>query len=301
VIERRPLGQTGFEVSVLGLGGAELGYDAVEPAEVDRMLGVAREVGVNVIDTAAAYRDSEEKIGAALEAHRSDLHLFTKCGPNWSPAALRRDIENSLARLRTDRLELVQLWAAPLDVLRQGEAIEVLERARIEGLACAIGYSGDGEAARFAVESGRFDAVQMSVNIADQEALAGAVPAALARGMGVVAKRALANVAWRIGQGPDNDHGDAYWDKLGYASEYQRRLAILDYPFLRRPLAEAAAMALRFVTALPEIATALVGTTRPERLRENATAVGGMLGPDLVDGIRERWRERALPNWTGCE
>ena len=171
-VEQRALGRTGLVVGALGLGGAELGYDNVPASQVDAMLGEALDLGITVIDSAAAYRDSEAKIGAALRNRpRERFHLFTKCGPDWRPDALARDIDESLRRLGTDHVDLLQLWAAPLDVLCRGDAAAVLEAAKQAGKARLIGYSGDGPPAAYAVESEVFDVLQTSVNVADQEAI----------------------------------------------------------------------------------------------------------------------------------
>src|SRR5438445_279094 len=80
VIGKRVLGKTNLEVSVLGFGAAEIGYEDTSPSLVDRLLGVALDGGLNVIDTAECYRDSEDKIGRALVGRRKDCFVFTKCG-----------------------------------------------------------------------------------------------------------------------------------------------------------------------------------------------------------------------------
>src|SRR5262249_50419222 len=101
---------------------------------------------------------------------------------DWRPGSLLRSIERSLARPRTDHVDLIQLHSCSLAELRKGDVIEALERARERGLARDIGYSGDGEAARHAVECGRFDTLQTSVSLADQEAIDLTLPLTRARG-----------------------------------------------------------------------------------------------------------------------
>ena len=163
-MEQRRLGRTEIVASVLGFGGSEIGYQGVSGRTVARLLGSALDAGLNVIDTAECYEDSESLIGKAIGSRRQDFYLFTKCGhaggwsrADWRQAPLLASIERRLRRLATDYLDLIQLHSCSLDDLRKGDAIEALERARERGWARYIGYSGDGEAARYAAECGRFD------------------------------------------------------------------------------------------------------------------------------------------------
>src|SRR5262249_52544795 len=155
------------------------------------------------------YDDSESLIGRALAERRKDVYVYTKCGhadgwgrASWRPAAILSSIERSLKRLETDYVDLIQLHSCSLAELRRGDAITAVEQARDRGLARYIGYSGDGDAARFAVDCGRFDTLQTSISIADQEAIELVLPSARARRMGVIAKRPIANVAWRHAKKP---------------------------------------------------------------------------------------------------
>ena len=296
-MERRRLGGTDMDVSPLGFGGSEIGYESVSPATVSRLLSAALDAGLNVIDTAECYVDSEALIGAAVRGRRRDVFLFTKCGHprgfgagDWRPTSLLQSIERSLERLRTEAVDLVQLHSCDEAELRRGDAISALETARTRGMTRYIGYSGDGAAARYAVESGRFDTLQISVSIADQEALDDVLPLARRRGIGVIAKRPLANAAWRTGKKPSS----------GYHHEYWRRLRQLDYDFLRGPLSESIATALRFTLSVAGVHTAIVGTTDPERWQQNAALLGqGPLPKREIDAIRRRWREVATAGWTG--
>jgi aryl-alcohol dehydrogenase-like predicted oxidoreductase len=296
-VERRRLGRTDMVASVLGFGGSEIGYQRVSVRTVTRLLGTALDAGLNVIDTAECYDESEVLIGRALGARRAGCHLFTKCGhaqgwgrPDWRPGPLLAGIERSLRRLQTDHVDLVQLHSCSLAVLRRGDAIAALEQARARGLTRYIGYSGDGEAARFAVECGRFDTLQTSVNLADQEALDLTLPRARERAMGVIAKRPLANVAWTHARKPADSYYQTYWS----------RLRALGYPFLRDDPATAVGTALRFTLSAPGVHTAIVGTTRPERWPANAALLEeGALPRQAFDAIRARWREVARDSWAG--
>lgn len=296
-MERRQFGKTDMKVSVLGFGGAEIGFEGATPEVVSRLLHDALDAGLNVIDTAECYVNSEELIGQAVAGRRNDFYLFTKCGHpdnpaqgDWRPESLLRSIERSLKRLRTDRVDLVQLHSCSEAELRKGDVIAALEEAKKRGHTRYIGYSGDSSAARYAIECGRFDTLQTSVSIADQESLDLVLPLARERNLGVIAKRPIANAAWRSGQKPANAYHHAYWD----------RLQKLDYDFLRGDLARAVGIALRFTLSVPGVHTAIVGTTKPGRWRENAALLeAGPLPPQQFEAIRARWREVADATWIG--
>jgi aryl-alcohol dehydrogenase-like predicted oxidoreductase len=284
-------------VSVLGFGGSEIGYQRVSRRTVGRLLDGALDAGLNVIDTAECYEDSEELIGGAVAARRREFYLFTKCGHgrgwgrgDWRPAALLASIERSLKRLATDHLDLIQLHSCSRQELGKGDVIGALERARERGLTRYIGYSGDAEAARYAIECGRFDTLQTSVSIADQEALDLTLPLARTREVGIIAKRPLANAAWRYARKPAEPYYQTYWS----------RLRALDYPFLRKTSEASAATALRFTLAVAGVHTAIVGTTKPERWSQNAAHLeAGALPAQEFEAIRARWREAAQASWGG--
>lgn len=294
-MESRKLGRTDMTVSVLGFGGSEIGYQRASGRTVAKLLGSALDAGLNVIDTAECYEDSEELIGKAVGDRRRDFYLFTKCGHGrgwgkgeWRPEALLKSIERSLERLRTDCVDLVQLHSCSLAELRKGEVMTALERARERGMTRYVGYSGDSAAARYAIESGRFDTLQTSVSIADQEALDLTLPLARRKRMGVIAKRPIANAAWRYTRRPES-----------YYADYWMRLRKLDYPFLRDDRV-AVATALGFTLSVPGVHTAIVGTTKPTRWQENAALLErGALPKKEFDGIRARWRTVAEPSWEG--
>lgn len=296
-MEKRTLGKTGMEVSVLGFGGAEIGYQGVPLERAQELLNKALDAGLNVIDTAECYRISEELIGRAVGHRRKEYFLFTKCGhasgfdlPDWDPKMLEQQIDRSLQRLQTDAVDLLQLHSCSKDVLEKGDVIHVLEKARDAGKTRFIGYSGDGEDAVYAVQSGRFDTLQTSINIADQEAIGLTLPMAQEKQMGVIAKRPIANAAWKTGTKPQDAYHHEYWE----------RLRKLDYAFLKEDVTNAISIALRFTLACPGVATAIVGTSNPDRWAANARLLeSGALSSEEVQMIRDRWLEVAGSDWVG--
>ena len=282
---------------MLGFGGSEIGFERTDAGTVGRMLGEALDAGLNVIDTAECYGESEALIGAALAGRRGQCYLFTKCGhyagtgrDDWRPASLEQSITRSLARLRTDHVDLLQLHSCPEDELRRGAVLTVLERARERGLTRFVGYSGDNAAAVYALSTGRFDVLQTSLSVADHEALTLTLPAARAANLGVIAKRPIANAAWRDGRRPDNAYHHVCWERL------QR----LRYPFLERSVTESIGVALRFTASITGVHTLIVGTTKPGRWGENAALMAaGALSSAEMHAIQARWREVADASWTG--
>lgn len=300
-LERRQFGKTDMKVALLGFGGSEIGHERTDQAVVDKLLNSALDAGLNVIDTAARYLESEVAIGKAIGGRRKDFYLFTKCGhapdgDDWLKENILKSLDRSLQRLKTDCIDLFQLHTCSLDTLKKGECIEAMEEAKKSGKVRYIGYSGDSKAARFVVESGRFDALQTSCNIADQECIELTLPLAQEKGMGVIAKRPIANVAWRHDEQPKN----------GYHVEYWRRLQELAYPWAvgdaRRKEGPDGTVgtAMRFTAMQPGVSVLIVGTTKPERWKENAALLeAGPLTKELHDAIRARWKEASKPEWVG--
>jgi len=293
-MEKRILGKTGMNVTVLGYGSAEIGFRGVPEETVERLINGALDAGLNVIDTAECYIDSEEKIGKVVSHRRNEYFLFTKCGhdkdsDHWNPRKMAEQIDRSLQRLKTDRVDLLQLHSCTEEQLRQGDVIDVVKRARDAGKTRFIGYSGDGQAALYAVQSGIFDTLQISVSIADQEALDLVLPFAQAKGMGVIAKRPIANAVWKESSKPA-EYYQPYWERLHQ----------LDYDFLRTNSGRDVATALRFTLSADGVHTAIVGTTKPERWKQNAALLqGAPLDRERFNAIRSRWKSVAAPDWVG--
>ncbi len=297
-METRQLGKTDMQVSVLGFGGVEI--DGASLADVEQLLGSALDAGINVIDTAECYGDSEDLIGRAVASRRSDYYLFTKCGhaagdelpdyPDWDPRLLTASIERSLRRLRTDHVDLLQLHSCSLDVLRKGDVIKVLEKAKREGKTRYIGYSGDNEDARYAIHTGVFDALQTSVSIADQQEIDFTIPAAREKDMGVIAKRPIAEAVWLREHLEKNDYAYPYWE----------RLQTLKYDFLESGSATSIATALRFTLSVPSVDVAILGTRSSEHMRQNIAMLNvGNLAADEFNAIRALWEQRADQHWLG--
>jgi aryl-alcohol dehydrogenase-like predicted oxidoreductase len=291
-MEARPLGGSGLWVSALGLGAGAIGGADTTDDEVDRLVGGALDAGVTLVDTARSYGLSEERLGRALAGRRERLVLSTKVGygvpglPDWSGPCVTAGVEAALVRLRTDRIDLVHLHSCGMEVLEHGEVVEALARAVAAGKARVAAYSGEGEPLRWAVRSGAFGAVQCSVSLVDQGSLAGAVAEAHARGLGVLAKRALGNAPWRFEARPSEPDVAEAWDRF-------RALG------LGAPGGSWAETFARFAAHAPGVSSALVGTARPAHLAAAAAAVEkGPLEEARVGELRAAW-ERAGRGWAG--
>lgn len=295
-MEYRELGKTGMKVSALGFGGSEIG-SSVDAQTVEKLLGSALDAGLNLIDTAACYGRSEELIGETVAHRRSDFFLFSKCGhasgfstPDWSVETIEASIDRSLKRLKTDYIDVMQLHSCSVEILQQGDVIEAVQRAKQSGKVRFVGYSGDRDAAKWAVESGVFDTLQTSINVADQSVLDDILPTAAAKGIGVIAKRPVANVAWQYDNTPTENYYVEYW----------KRLNQLKFHFTKAPVSDAVGVALRFTLFSPGVTTAIVGTTNPGRWQQNANYVDeGALRSEQYEELRARWKEVATPDWIG--
>jgi aryl-alcohol dehydrogenase-like predicted oxidoreductase len=146
MIERRPFGRTGHHSTVTLFGAAALARASQD--EADRALEVLLRHGVNHIDTAARYGDSELRIGPWMARHRPDFFLATKTGSRSAREA-REDLHRSLERLRVDHVDLIQLHSLghPDDwdqAMGPGGALEALVEARDQKLVRFIGVTGHG-------------------------------------------------------------------------------------------------------------------------------------------------------------
>ena len=270
------LGNTGMVVSRLGAGLAEIGEE-LTLEDIDQaglVLNVALDGGVNFLDTASSYFESEEMIGRTIAHRRDEFFLATKCGriPGgtsdelWTAEKIEETIGRSLSRLRTDHVDLLQLHSCGVDILERGEAVEALSNAKRAGKTRFIGYSGDNEAAAWAVESGLFDTLQTSFSLVDQQAHTRLFGLAKARGMGIIVKRPFANGAWGVETSPSAGLNF----NPNYADEYFRRSQLMAKmgPIPGAPN-HRILLALGFVMAHPEVDTAIVGTRTPTNMAAN--------------------------------
>jgi aryl-alcohol dehydrogenase-like predicted oxidoreductase len=291
-VPSRPLGRTGLAVSILGLGAGRIGGPETTEADVDRLLATALELGVNLVDTARSYGASEERLGRALQARRGAVLLSTKLGygvpgvPDWTGPAVEAGVDDALARLRTDVLDIVHLHSCPREVLERGEVVVALHRTVRAGKVRVGAYSGENDALDWAVRSGAFGAVQCSVSLVDQGVLSGAVPEAAARGLGVLAKRPLGNAPWRFEHRPDAPDVAEAWERFGALG--------LD------PAGESwDALAARFSAFAPGVSSILLGTASPGHLVSVARALAeGSLPPAVLASIHAAHARVGL-GWAG--
>lgn len=209
MIERIPFGRTGHASSRTIFGAAALGGMRQEKA--DEVLALVERYGINHIDTAASYGDSELRLAPWLKTHRNGVFLATKTGERTGSGA-RRELERSLERLETDAVDLIQMHnltdaAGWRIAMAPGGALEALAKAREEGLTRFIGVTGHGTYAAAmhlkSLEAFDFDSVLVPYNYsmrqqpqfaADLERL---IEACVERRVAVQTIKAIARRRWR--------------------------------------------------------------------------------------------------------
>jgi 1-deoxyxylulose-5-phosphate synthase len=295
-MRRRRLGRTGLEVSEISLGTVEIGMDygigaggtAARPSESEaaRLLERALDLGINFIDTARLYGESEAIIGRTLAARRREFILCSKVpsyyGRNLTPDELgdkvTASIHESLRSLKTDVIDIMMIHSGHAEVVVPAEVLSAMRDARQKGQIRWIGASVYGpEAASQAVASGAYDCMQVAFSILDRRLEAAFLHNAAALGVGVVARSVLLK---------------------GALTERYRHLPDSMAP-LRESVERLQSLAAHHGFSLPELAyryvlsrdvpqTALVGASS---VHEVECAVqftaGGALSPDLVRAIRE--------------
>src|SRR3954451_8885702 len=210
----RELGRTGLQVSEIGVGawgiggamivnGAPGSYGRADDAEAIQMLHWAFEQGINFVDTAPAYGfgHSEELIGQAVKGRRDKVIIETKVGEHhvngqqawdFSPAFVRRALDESLRRLQTDYVDLYVLHLPMGGGATVEQALEAIGTARDTGKARVVGASiYDNAMGLELIRSGQCAVIQQAINLLQPEAARELLPAAAAHGVGVVARQAL--------------------------------------------------------------------------------------------------------------
>ena len=299
-MELRELGKTGLKITPLGLGLAEIsrqdrmGGDTSAAATV---LNEALDNGINFLDTAACYGDTEALIGEIVSHRRDEYVLATKAGhavgdapdESWTPETIEHSIDRSLRLLQTDYVDIVQLHSCDVEVLERGDVIEAVVRAREAGKTRFASFSGDNEAAKWAVESGIFATLQTSYNVVEQHARTkGLFDMAQAADMGVILKRPVANGAWWKDESP-----------YPYADEYFRRSQMMKAagPF-EHDLDDKVRLVTGFALAEPAVTTIITGTHNVDHLKSNIDLVANHLPipDDTVRELHERF-EQVEDDW----
>ncbi|MEZ6065021.1 MAG: aldo/keto reductase [Planctomycetaceae bacterium] len=288
----RPLGRTGLDVTRLGYGSMGLrgpatwGVRTVSEADAERFLNTVLDAGTNFIDTAPDYGCCEERIGKYIAHRRDEFFLATKCGccpiqhpdhlevrHQWTRDVVRRNIEQSLTRMRTDHLDLVQFHGGDaLTLMREG-LIDLLLDYKRQGVVRHVGVSSSLPHLPGMIELGVFETFQIPYSCLAPEHHDWITRAAQT-GAGIIIRGGIAH------GGPDaeiqRDQLNAVWNATN-----------LDE--LRTDDMSRAELILRFTLSHPAVDTVIVGTCNEQHLRENlAAAERGPLPKSVVDQIGTR-------------
>jgi aryl-alcohol dehydrogenase-like predicted oxidoreductase len=300
-IETRPLGRTGADVTILGYGAMELRGQprgpAIDDEDAGRLLGAVLDGGINLIDTSIDYGRSEELIGRFLGHRRDEYFLASKCGCQLGdpPAGatppfahdfraqnIRAGIEQSLRRLGTDRLDLLQVHLSPSrEQLEVDETVETLLSLRDEGKVRFIGMSGTLPNLPDHIAMGVFDVFQIPYSAVQREH-EDLITAAADGGAGTLIRGGAARGApaedknWRHGPiGLSEGEGQRRWESSG-VEDLLGDMSRLEF-------------VLRFTLSHPGLSSTIVGTASMDHLRSNlAIAEKGPLPADLYDEAKGR-------------
>ncbi|MBI4556769.1 MAG: aldo/keto reductase [Candidatus Hydrogenedentes bacterium] len=294
-MKKRKLGRTGLEVSELALGGLFISSHGSVFEDARRAIRRAVELGVNYIDTAPGYRDSEEVLGKVLPEIDAPIILSTKLGGRPQPfqpqdrACLMRSVEESLRLLRRDSIDLLMIhepdrpgqydwWPDSEDF--NGPVVDLLADLKRQGI---IRYTGLGGTTAYEMprilRTGKFDVVLTAFNysLLWREAEHEVLPAAQALGMGIIIGSPLqqGGLARRY---DDEIESGAPWLSKPRRVQFRALYGFLDE--LGMPLAE---VALRFVLSNPNIACTLMGARSEDEVEKNiAYASRGPLTSDIL-------------------
>lgn len=302
-LPHRVLGRTEAEVSVLGYGAMELrgpeymGGPAISDEDAGRLLHELLDLGVNLVDTSIDYGQSEERIGRHLGARRSGFFLASKCGcplslppgvlpmpdtHDFSAANVRAGVEQSLTRLRTDYLDLVQVHMSPSHgEMEAAGTVEALRALRQEGKVRFIGMSGILPNLPEQIEMDVFDEFQIPYSALQPEH-----DALISRAAQTEAGVIIRGGAARGTASEDKNFTVQPLSGTGASAQDRWEAAHLDDLLDGMTRHE---FVLRFTISHPHVASTIVGTANLEHLRGNvAIASRGPLPADLYAEARKR-------------
>ena len=292
-LTKRTLGRTGLEVTDLSYGAMEVrgsriwgGRPVTEP-QAEQILHAVLDSGINFIDTANDYGRSEEFIGKFLSNRRSEFYLATKCGctvvhkdektddtPHvWTRENLFRGLHESLERMKTDYVDVMQLHNPSVEQTEQGDLVAVLQEMKAQGKVRWIGCSSTHPHIESYIASGVFDVFQIPYSALERQHEEAITKAAEA-GAGTIIRGGVAR--GEPGAGLGNQDRWATFEKANLdelRSEGESRTAFL----------------LRFTLSHPGMSTTIVGTLIPSHLEENiAIAAEGPLPSDVYEEAKRR-------------
>jgi aryl-alcohol dehydrogenase-like predicted oxidoreductase len=299
-MNRRPLGSTGIEVGEVGLGCWQLDNPVWGGPGADGSLAILDEalaLGVDLFDTAPGYGSgrSEELVGRALEGRRDRAVLVTKFGhtaageTDFSAARVEPALAESLARLRTDHVDVFLLHNPPPELLDgSAEVYRELDRLRDAGAIRAYGVSLDWAADLDRVlETTGSTVVEVLLNVFHQEPLA-ACERAHAKGVGVIAKVPL-DSGWLTGKYCAASRFEGVRGRWSEA-EIARRAELAErFEALLPDGVTPTEGALGFLLAQDCVSAVVPGAKSVEQVRHNLPAA---LPPDAVEALRALWREQ---------
>jgi len=294
----RDLGRTGLKVSEVGLGCGPLGSDPHR--DYGPLLERALDLGVNFYDTADFYGSyrSEEWLGRAFSAKRDQVIIATKFGTvrtvdgmkkDFSAAHMRRALEDSLRRLRTDYVDLYQLHSPPRSILDDHDLLAALQQVKQEGKIRFIGISLDGaESGLEAIRKWQPDAIQILFNLFNFEP-SGCFPAAKKAGVGLIIKAPLDSgmLGGDLMPGAPMKEDDPRERWRDDEIAQRQRLLLEELAFLTQGKTRTWAQAsLAFVLSFAEVSTVIPGTTSTAHLEQDVAAAGMRLTGEEMERLR---------------
>ena len=305
-MKRRPLGDTGMNVSEIGLGAWQLAnpdWGVNDRNEALRIIQKSLETGCNFFDTAPAYGRgvSEELLGQALKSVRKDVIICTKFGhtaeyvTDFSTSAIHPSIEASLKRLQTDYLDIVLMHNPPREMMdgRISSQYEEFEKLKAEGKIREYGVSLDWrEEVDQVVDTTRSKALEVFFNALYQEPLP-AFQKAYENGVGIIVKVPL-DSGWLSGR---YRNGHSFEDvRKRWPSEVIARRSELVEQFAKL-VPEGTSMAhaaLQFILAQPQVSTIIPGAKSVEQALDNFAAADKQLSPEVVQSMIELWEREIM-------